>query len=80
MEVPTGGKEQVLVQARERPLRRGQQIRCNSEADGHSPDGREQEEWGRLGRCQPVSYSYLPWVVVNLLKQGPKNENQKHVY
>lgn len=43
VQVPTGGKEQVSVQARERSLRRGQQIRCKSEADGDSPDGREQE-------------------------------------
>ena len=31
-------------QARERLLRQGQQIRCNSGADGHSPDERERKK------------------------------------
>ena len=46
--IPTGGKGDV-AQARERLVlpgtnsleNKGQQIRCESEADGHSPDERE---------------------------------------
>jgi hypothetical protein len=48
VKIPTGGKGDV-AQARERLLlpgsfplgRKGQQIRCDSEADGYSPDERE---------------------------------------
>src|SRR3989475_12287168 len=49
VKVPTGGKGDV-AQARERlpqPLRKGQQIRCDSEADGQSPDERERLRWLR---------------------------------
>ena len=43
VKIPTGGKGDV-AQARERlllPEKKGQQIRCDSEADGYSPDERE---------------------------------------
>jgi hypothetical protein len=44
VEFPTGGKG-FAPQARERPRNAGgQQIWCNSRADGQSPDGRERRE------------------------------------
>jgi hypothetical protein len=50
VKVPTGG-DGAIAKARERLLRkrRGQQIRCDSEADGYSPDGRERDNWRAHG-------------------------------
>ena len=51
VKIPTGGKGDVAqarerllgleVSDRKRPAKKGQQIRCDSEADGYSPDERE---------------------------------------
>ena len=52
VKVPTGGIWRAIAKARERPPsnRRGQQIRCDSEADGYSPDGREREDLAHAWR------------------------------
>jgi hypothetical protein len=63
VKVPTGGEcegSHKPASARLPNGRRGQQIRCNSEADGHSPDGRERDvrgffdaiaRWRATGSC-----------------------------
>src|SRR5260370_14627630 len=64
VKVPTGGKG-GQAQARERlpPPRKGQQIRCNSEADGQSPDERERSR-------QPYSAPRLvPYALILGLKE-----------
>ena len=66
VKIPTGGKGEV-AQARERlfhreastrklPAKKGQQIRCDSEADGHSPD--ERERLRKVPRVLRVAVSF----------------------
>src|ERR1700722_19204348 len=66
VKIPTGGKGDV-AQARERLLRpeistrkplkkKGQQIRCDSEADGYSPD--ERERLRKVPRVLRVAVSF----------------------
>jgi len=55
VKLPTGGDGEHFAKARERPprYRWGQQIRCDSEADGYSPDGREREDLAHAWRVVP---------------------------
>jgi hypothetical protein len=56
VKVPTGGDGDLVASARERSTgqsRRGQQSRCNSDADGHSPDERERVNPTRALRSAP---------------------------
>jgi hypothetical protein len=66
VKIPTGGKGDE-AQARERllhreastrklPAKKGQQIRCDSEADGHSPD--ERERLRKVPRVLRVAVSF----------------------
>jgi hypothetical protein len=66
VKIPTGGKGEV-AQARERLhclgasgwkflTKKGQQIRCDSEADGHSPD--ERERLRKVPRVLRVAVSF----------------------
>ena len=70
MKVPTGGKG-GNAQARERLLlltgRKGQQIRCNSEADGHSPD--ERERFAALHANEIRVGSDVPCALILVLKE-----------
>jgi hypothetical protein len=62
VEVPTGGKGAVspsprapgIVCTHRGQRGRGQQIRCNSEADGHSPDERERFQCQAVARRKDV--------------------------
>ncbi len=74
MRFPTGGDAHLrfrVREARERLLgfsRRGQQIRCDSEADGYSPDGRERVDHGRRHRLplagHRVSDATFPYALI----------------
>src|SRR5216684_3089897 len=64
VKIPTGGKGEV-AQARERllPHRKGQQIRCDSEADGESPDERERSRQPHSAR------RVVPCALILVLKE-----------
>jgi hypothetical protein len=68
VKVPTGGNRR-RPEARERLVlnHEGQQIRCDSEADGHSPDERERDI-ASFGR---PSFLFGMWGVESVVSRNP---------
>src|SRR5215470_3262935 len=54
-------------------IRRGQQSRCDSDADGHSPDEREREDFGG-SVPRPVDFS--PYALILVLTKRSHHESE----